>query len=94
MFARDKGVAENKLIKLNFPHLAIFRPGYIYPVTPRIEPNKTYKIFRALWKPILSKLFPGLGLTSEQLAKAIVNIGFNGGDKTIYENNEIKRLSD
>ncbi len=94
MFARDKGVAENKLIKLNFTHLAIFRPGYIYPVTPRKEPNKTYAVFRALWKPILSKLFPGLGLTSEQLARAMVNIGFNGGDKTIYENNEIKKLAD
>jgi nucleoside-diphosphate-sugar epimerase len=94
LFAKSKGIAENILINLHFAHLAIFRPGYIYPVTPRIEPNKSYKVFRALWKPVLSKLFPFMGLTSEQLAKAMVNIGFNGGNKIIYENNEIKKISD
>jgi nucleoside-diphosphate-sugar epimerase len=93
MFAKAKGIAENILISLKFPHLAIFRPGYIYPVTPRKEPNLNYKIFRVLWKPVLSKLFPGNGLTSEELAKAMVSIGFSGGDKIIYENNEIKQVA-
>jgi nucleoside-diphosphate-sugar epimerase len=94
MFALDKGVAENRLIALNFTHLAIFRPGYIYPVTPRKEPNALYRIFRVLYKPFLSKIYPNIGLTSEQLATAMVNIGFNGGDKIIYENREIKQLAD
>ena len=94
MFALDKGVAENILIGLNFRHLAIFRPGYIYPVTPRKEPNTLYQIFRVLYKPLLSKIYPNIGLTSEQLATAMVNIGFNGGDKIIYENREIKQLAD
>jgi hypothetical protein len=94
MFALDKGVAENRLIALNFTHLAILRPGYIYPVTPRKEPNALYRIFRSLYKPFLSKIYPNIGLTSEQLATAMVNIGFNGGDKIIYENREIKQLAD
>jgi len=92
MFARDKGAAENILINLNFNHLAIFRPGYIYPVTRRKEPNLMYQLSRLLYKPVLSKLYPNIGLTSEQLAKAMVYIGFNGGDKMIYENREIRQL--
>ena len=31
-FARYKGMAETALLDLGFPRVAIFRPGYIYPV--------------------------------------------------------------
>jgi nucleoside-diphosphate-sugar epimerase len=92
MFARDKGVAENILINLHFKQLSIFRPGYIYPVTPRKEPNLLYSIFRRLYKPVLSKLFPKQSITSVEVAKAMVHAGFGAGDKTIYENEDIKRL--
>ncbi len=43
-FARDKGIAENILLNLKFGKTYIFRPGYIYPVKPRKEPNLIYKI--------------------------------------------------
>ncbi len=39
MFAKDKGAAEKYLLKCAFPHTYIFRPGYIYPVVKRKEPN-------------------------------------------------------
>ena len=94
MFARDKGIAENILIRLHFKQLSIFRPGYIYPVTPRVEPNRQYIIFRVLYKYLFRMIYPNIGLTSEQLASAMVNIGFNGGDKMIYENSEIKKWAD
>ncbi len=93
MFALDKGIAENILMGLHFKHLAIFRPAYIYPVTPRVEPNALYRIFRVLYKPFLSKIYPNIGLTSEQLARAMVHIGFEGGDLVIYENRDIKRFA-
>jgi nucleoside-diphosphate-sugar epimerase len=89
MFARDKGIAENILLKLKFKNTYIFRPGYIYPVTPRKEPNFMYSIMRILYK-IFSKIFPDMGVISEVLANAMVDIGFNGGDKTIYENKNIR----
>lgn len=92
MFALDKGIAENQLISLQFPQLAIFRPGYIYPVTPRKEPNLFYRIFRVLYKPLLSKVYPNIGLSSEELAKAMVYTGFNGGPQLIYENSDIKQI--
>ncbi|MEO7530730.1 MAG: hypothetical protein ABIS69_04940 [Sediminibacterium sp.] len=91
MFAHDKGVAENILINLNFKQLSIFRPGYIYPVTPRVEPNTLYRLFRLLY-PFLSKIYPNIGLSSEQLATAMIHVGFHGGDRIIYENREIKDI--
>ncbi len=93
MFALDKGIAENILIKLNFKQLAIFRPGYIYPITPRAEPNTVYRVMRLLYKPVISKVYPNGGLTSVELANAMIHVGFYGGDQIIYENREIKALS-
>ncbi len=93
MFALDKGIAENILIKLNFKQLAIFRPGYIFPVTPRAEPNTLYRVMRVLYKPIISKIYPNGGLTSLELANAMIHVGFHGGDQMIYENREIKDLN-
>jgi hypothetical protein len=92
MFAKDKGIAENILDNLQFRELYIFRPGYIYPVAPRKEPNLQYTILRKLYKPVLSKLFPWATITSEQLANAMIEAGFNGGPKMICENSEIKAL--
>lgn len=92
LFARDKGRAENILLSLGFDKTFIFRPGYIYPVIPRKEPNLLYVLTRVLYKPILSKLFPNMGLTSEQLATAMIEAGINGASKTILENLDILQL--
>ena len=90
LFAREKGVAENALIKLGFKNTHIFRPGYIYPVTPRKEPNIGYRIFRILYKP-LSAIYSNIGVTSTQLADKITHIGLNGGEKIVYENRDISK---
>lgn len=89
LFAREKGKAENILKKLNFVRLHIFRPGYIYPVMPRKEPNFSYKLMRLLYKPLISKLGNKFSVTSEQLAEAMVKVGLFGTDKTILENQDI-----
>ncbi|CAN5193102.1 hypothetical protein BH09BAC5_BH09BAC5_06390 [soil metagenome] len=88
-FARDKGAAEKYLISLNFDRLHIFRPGYIYPVNPRKEPNFSYKIMRVLYKP-LHFLYPNIGISSENLAKVMINAGFNKTEKIIFENRDIR----
>ena len=90
LFARQKGIAENILLRLQFAKTYIFRPGYIYPVTPRKEPNFMYKLMRLLYKP-LSALSPDIGVTSVKLANKMVEIGFNGGDKIVYENRDIRK---
>ena len=47
-FARYKGEAEKALSAAGFPDVYIFRPGYIYPVQPRKEPNFSYRLLRAI----------------------------------------------
>ena len=61
-FARYKGIAENYLKSLDFKALYIFRPGYIYPVEKRTEPNFTYRLSRRLY-PLMKKVYAkGLSL--------------------------------
>lgn len=91
MFAKDKGAAENYLISLEFPHTYIFRPAYIYPVTPRKEPNIAYKITRTIY-PLLKQLYPKGVITSVDLANAMFKTGLQGAGKIIFENIDIKRI--
>jgi nucleoside-diphosphate-sugar epimerase len=88
LFAREKGIAENILLKLKFKSLHIFRPGYIYPDTPRVEPNLLYRLMRVLYKPI-KFIYPNIGVTSEKLAATMVEVGMNGGN-VIFENKDIR----
>src|SRR5579864_6280020 len=48
-FARYKGEAEKALLGAGFPHVYVFRPGYIYPVEPRKEPTFTYRLMRVIY---------------------------------------------
>ncbi len=90
LFAREKGIADNYLLKLKFEHTYIFRPGYIYPDTPRVEPNLLYRCMRRIY-PLLSKIYPNAGVSSTRLALKMVDVGLNGGDRIIYENHHIRK---
>jgi uncharacterized protein YbjT (DUF2867 family) len=95
-FARYKGMAENALLRVGFPRVHIFRPAYIYPVTPRKEPNVTYRISRMLW-PILGRIVPNAGINSDDLALAMVHTGLHGtGAHTgpVLENRDIRALAE
>jgi len=48
-YARYKGEAEKALLAAEFRRVYIFRPGYIYPVEPRKEPNFTYRLLRRIY---------------------------------------------
>ncbi|MDG1262415.1 MAG: NAD(P)H-binding protein [Flavobacteriales bacterium] len=91
-FARYKGMSENQLddLGLNFTS---FRPGYIYPVTPRDEPNWMYKISRFIY-PAFRLLGKGASITSVELADAMFKVGVEGTAQTILENKEIHTVLD
>jgi uncharacterized protein YbjT (DUF2867 family) len=94
-FARYKGAAENAVLGLGFPRVHIFRPGYIYPVVPREEPNTMYRISRVLW-PVLRRIYPNIGVTSEDLARAMVHAGLRGTagyGSPVLENRDIRVLA-
>ena len=93
-FARYKGMAENALLALGFPHVYIFRPAYIYPVEPRKEPNFSYRMLRAIY-PAFRLLFPNQVIRADDLARAMVaavvsETGQRGGP--VFENREIRAM--
>ena len=94
-FARYKGIAENGLLAIGFPRVHIFRPGYIYPVTPRKEPNLLYSISRFIY-PLLRRIYPNVGIASEDLAAAMVHAGLYGTGEyqnPVLENRDIRSLA-
>nr|WP_299341198.1 NAD(P)H-binding protein [Allomuricauda sp.] len=86
-FAKFKGIAENKISNMDIKFYS-FRPGYIYPVTPRKEPNFMYRISRAFY-PIIKLLGKNASIKSTELANAMFKVGMNGGEKEILENRDI-----
>ena len=70
-FARYKGAAEKALLETGFPHVYIFRPAYIYPVTPRKEPTLSYRLFRVLYPAF--RLF-GLAVRSDDLGRVMLDV--------------------
>ncbi len=88
-FAKYKGMAENYLVQKEFKHLHLFRPGYIYPVEKRTEPNLMYQTMRFLY-PILKGLLSKTSITSEELAKSMFKAGLDGNAPQVLENVDIK----
>ena len=87
-FSRYKGMAENHLLSLHFDALQIFRPGYIYPVEKRKEPNLLYRLYRWLY-PLISRISPAASVTSTQLGEAMFQAGLYPTTKRILENKDI-----
>lgn len=88
MFAKDKGIVENKLAAMNFGAFHTFRPGYIYPVEPRKEPNLMYRISRVLY-PVFRLFGRSVSIKSTELAMGMVKAAVSGYDKEILENVDI-----
>ena len=92
VFARAKGRAENMLNQTRFPRKHIFRPGYIHPSGNRKPPGLSYKLLLPVIG-LLFKLFPGIGISSSDLARAMVDVGLNSQSKSrVFEASEIKLL--
>ncbi len=87
-FAKYKGMAENYLIKLQFDKLYIFRPGYIYPVEKRKEPNLFYSISRFFY-PLIKLFGDNASITSTELANAMFLVSKKNPDSSILENRDI-----
>ena len=86
-FALYKGMAENQIASLQLDSYS-FRPGYIYPVTPRKEPNFAYRLFRLLY-PVMRLLGDKYSIRSTDLAAVMFQVGLNGTDNDVLENDAI-----
>ncbi|SIN99459.1 Uncharacterized conserved protein YbjT, contains NAD(P)-binding and DUF2867 domains [Bradyrhizobium erythrophlei] len=93
-FARYKGEAENALLARGFASVYVFRPAYIYPVTPRREPNFGYRLLRAIY-PAFRVLFPSQVIRADELARAMVEVAVRKtGERRglIFENRDIQAI--
>jgi len=89
-YSNAKGRAENFLNATSFPEKYIFRPGYIHPTGSRKPVGLMYKILLPI-SAMVFKLFPSVGISDRDLAKAMVNIGLEGeSDSKIFSNQEMK----
>jgi uncharacterized protein YbjT (DUF2867 family) len=88
MFAKDKGTAENKLSAMGLGAFHTFRPGYIYPVEKRKEPNLSYAIMRNMY-PLLRMLGKKYSIKSTELAMAMFKVGLHGAEHEVLENDAI-----
>jgi len=94
-YARYKGEAEKALAAAGFPLVYIFRPGYIFPVQPRREPNFSYRVLRAIY-PAFRVLFPNQVIRADDLARTMVNLAVRGtgeGRTVVLENRDIRHLA-
>ncbi len=92
LFAKWKGKAEDELMKLNFKHIYIFRPAYIYP-SDKTKQKKSifYKMIEILYP--LFKKFSSFSITSNQLAKVMIQISLSNTNNKIFKNKEIRQNS-
>src|SRR5258705_1631869 len=93
-FARYKGEAEKTLLAAGFPRVYRFRPAYIYPVQPRMEPNVTYRLLRAIY-PVFRQLFPNQVIPADDLGCAMVDVAVRETRETgglVFENRDIRAL--
>ena len=92
MFAKDKGAAENQLSSIGFASFHTFRPGYIYPVVPRDEPNLSYRISRFLY-PVIRLFGSNASIKSTELAEAMFRVGIGEGKEAeVLENRDILQV--
>src|ERR1700685_1147755 len=97
MWARVKGKTENALLRLPFAAAYMFRPGFIEPAHGEISRTKLYRILFTFAKPLLPllrRLFPNQILTTEQIARAMLNLATHPYPKHILEIKDIRAVAE
>jgi len=96
MWARVKGRTENALLRMPFAAAYMFRPGFIEPVHGERSRTKVYRISYAVAKPLLPLirlLFRNQILTTQQIARAMLNLVTRPYPKHILEIKDIREVA-
>ena len=91
LFARLKGRAENALLQSGLKNITIARPDAIWPKHKHAGAPFAYKLAFPFY-PLVEKFAPSKIIGSVQLAKALLWIAKNRGEKNTYENIELRKL--
>ncbi len=96
MWARVKGKTENALLRMSFAAY-MFRPGFIEPAHGEVSRTKLYRVAYNLTKPLLPlirRLFRDQILTTEQIARAMLNLVTHPYPQHILEIEDIRAVSE
>ncbi len=95
MWARVKGATENALLRMTGLKAYMFRPGYIQPVHGERSSTKWTRVGYALLAPLYpvwKALFPKYVTTTEALARAMIRVAKEGGEKRILETGDFSEV--
>ena len=95
LYLKNKGQAEQDLINLNFPRLAIIRPSILLGNRKENRIGEKIGIFvmKLLLPLFLGKLKKYKPIKVENVAKAMVNIAQNDYQKTIFESDQLVKIA-
>ena len=93
LFAKLKGKTENALLQLGFINLTIARPDAIWPKHKHKNAPFAYKLGFPFY-PLIERFAPSKIIGSVQLAKALLWLAKNPGEKNTYENMELRMLGE
>ncbi|MFC1484683.1 epimerase [Candidatus Neomarinimicrobiota bacterium] len=91
MWARVKGKTETALESVPWGGAYMFRPGFIIPVGHSKRNPVIGRIMDRCY-PILSKLFPGLVISSREFGLGMINAALTKPDKHVFENRDIREI--
>jgi len=91
MWARVKGATENALFALPLKSVA-FRPGIIIPMHGIKSRTRSYRLLYAATRPLwglMLRALPGSASTSDQVARAMLNVARRGAPRQVMEVRDI-----
>jgi uncharacterized protein YbjT (DUF2867 family) len=94
MWARVKGATENAILALPLAAF-MFRPAIIMPRHGVVSKTGSYRIFYALFRPVLPllrALLPSYVTTTEEVGRAMLEVAEHGAEKNILESRDIREL--
>ena len=96
MWARVKGMTENRLLKMPFSSAYMFRPCYIQPKKGVRSKTRLYQAMYTVLSPlypIWKTLFPSFVTTTEKVGLAMIRVAENGFSKPVLETRDINVLA-
>jgi uncharacterized protein YbjT (DUF2867 family) len=95
MWARVKGRTENALLGLPFKASYMIRPAFIQPLHGVRSKTKLYNALYTVLgplQPLLETFFPKFVTTSEQVARAMLEVARHGATQRVLENPDLNAI--
>ena len=96
MWARVKGMTENRLLEIPFKAVYLFRPGYIQPMKGVRSKTRLYRLVYTVLAPLYPvwrSLFPRFVTTTEKVGLAMIRVAEEGFPRPVLETRDINELA-